>query len=367
MNKTHRNYLMAAIAAIVIGAWLASGLIIRSTGEPAKTDTDDDQAEIFTVAVEERAAEEIRRSITLQGQTVPERSVQVRAETGGRLEAVPVNVGDRVEAGALLARVAMDDRQARLREARANLRQKRQTFEAQRRLEEQGHQSALNLESARAALESAKAAVERIETDIARTRISAPFAGIIDQQHVDQGDLVSPGTAVVTLVDNDPLKVEIHISEQNIERVNIGDEAEVTVLATGRSFEGTVTSIAPRAESGTRTYRAEITLADGAPASSGGSATVRIPVGVVAAHRLSPAVLALDAEGRLGVKTVTADQRVAFQTVEIVRSEPEGVWVTGLPEQTRVVVRGGGFVSPGEKVKVARLGHGNQAGAEAAE
>jgi multidrug efflux system membrane fusion protein len=367
LNKTHRNYLIAAIAAVVIGAWLASGVIIRSTGEPAKTDPGDDQAEIFTVAVEERAAEEIRRSITLQGETVPERSVRVRAQTGGRLEAVPVNVGDRVEDGALLARVAMDDRQARLREAQANLRQKRQTFEAQRRLEEQGHQSALNLESARAALESARAAVERIETDIARTKINAPFAGIIDHQHVNQGDLVSPGTAVVTLVDNDPLKVEIHISEHNIEQVNTGDEAEVTVLATGRRFTGTVTSIAPRAEAGTRTYRADITLADGAPASSGGSATVRIPVGTVNAHRVSPAVLALDADGRLGVKTVTADQRVAFQSVEIVRSEPEGVWVTGLPEPTRLIVRGGGFVSPGEKVKVSRVDDADQGEAEVAE
>jgi multidrug efflux system membrane fusion protein len=367
LQKTHRNYLIAAVAAVVIAAWLASGVIIRSTGQASAPESSEDQAEIFTVAVEPRSAETIQRSIVLQGETVPERSVQVRAETGGRLEAVPVAVGDRVEDGTPLARVAMDDRQARLREAQANLRQKREAFEAQQRLQEQGYQSELNLESARAALESAKAAVERIETDIARTRIRSPFAGVIDQLHADQGDLVSPGTPVATVVDNDPLKVEIHISEQNIERVSPGEKAEVTVLATGRTFSGTVTSIAPRAESGTRTYRAEVTLGNGAPASSGGSATVRIPVDRVQAHRLSPAVLALDEEGRLGVKTVTADQRVAFQTVEIVRSEPEGVWVTGLPEQTRLIVRGGGFVSAGEKVKVAPVTDGTAPDGEGGE
>ena len=354
LEKTSRNYLVAAIAVVAIAAWLASGVIIRSTGESSPAGGGDEQAEIFTVAVERRGAEDIQRNIIVQGETVPDRSVQVRAETGGRLEAVPVRVGERVDANALLARVAMDDRQARLREARANLRQKREAFEAQQRLREQGHESELNLESARAALESAKAALERMETDIARTRIRAPFAGVVDRRHVAEGDLVSPGTSVVTLVDNDPLKVELHISEQDIDRVSTGDSARVSLLASGNTFTGTVTSIAPRAESGTRTHRAEVTLTDTAPAVSGGSATVRIPVGTVRAHRLSPAVLALDEQGRLGVKTVTDDQRVAFHAVEIVRSEPEGVWVTGLPKQARLIVRGGGFVSAGETVKVAR-------------
>ncbi len=364
MNRTTRNYLVAGGAALAVAAWLASGVILRSTSESTSTPPGQEQQEVFTVAVEQRGAEKIQLHITLQGQTVPDRSAQVRAQTGGRLETVPLAVGERVDADALLARIAMDDRQARLREARANLRQKREAFEAQQRLREEGHESELNLEAARAALASAKAAVERIETDIARTRIRAPFAGVIDRRHLAAGDLVSPGSPVVTLVDNNPLKVQVHISEKNVGEVTEGDSAEVTLLASGDTLTGTITSIAPRAESGTRTHRAEITLTapapstsggTPAPSTSGGSATVRIPVGSAQAHRLSPAVLALDKEGRLGVKTVTADQRVAFETVEIVRSEPSGVWVTGLAEQTRLIVRGGGFVSAGQKVEVVRL------------
>ena len=65
---------------------------------------------------------------------------------------------------------------------------------------------------------------------------------------------------------------------------------------------------------------------------------------------MSPALLALDADHRLGVKSVNDAGNVVFHPVEIVRSSPEGLWVSGLPRSLRVITVGHGFVRDGDAV-----------------
>ncbi len=76
-------------------------------------------------------------------------------------------------------------------------------------------------------------------------------------------------------------------------------------------------------------------------------------MGAVEAHLVSPAILALGDDGRLGVKTVEAENTVAFHPVEVVQAEAQGVWVRGLPDEARIVTLGQGFVRQGETVRVA--------------
>ena len=69
------------------------------------------------------------------------------------------------------------------------------------------------------------------------------------------------------------------------------------------------------------------------------------------AHRVSPAVLALDDNGNLGVKTLAEDNTVAFREIKIVKTESNGAWVTGLPNEVTLITLGQGFVNPGEEVE----------------
>jgi multidrug efflux system membrane fusion protein len=71
----------------------------------------------------------------------------------------------------------------------------------------------------------------------------------------------------------------------------------------------------------------------------------------VQAQFVSPAIFSLDTEGRLGVKTVSAENMVVFHTVDTIQATTEGVWVAGLPETARVITVGQGFVQAGETVK----------------
>jgi len=62
-------------------------------------------------------------------------------------------------------------------------------------------------------------------------------------------------------------------------------------------------------------------------------------------------VLTLDDRGEVGVKSVGAEERVAFHPVSVIRADPAGLWVDGLPEQVRIIVQGQGFVAVGEPVE----------------
>jgi len=106
------------------------------------------------------------------------------------------------------------------------------------------------------------------------------------------------------------------------------------------------------AEDTTRSFKIEV-LIDQAPANivTGISAQINIPVETIMAHRVSPAVLALDDNGNLGVKTLAANNTVEFRKVKIVKTESNGAWVTGLPNEVTLITLGQGFVNPGEEVE----------------
>ena len=70
----------------------------------------------------------------------------------------------------------------------------------------------------------------------------------------------------------------------------------------------------------------------------------------VKAHYVSPATFTLDADGRIGVKSVGSDNKVEFHQVSLLQSDNEGAWVTGLPDTVRLITTGQGFVDAGNVV-----------------
>ena len=83
---------------------------------------------------------------------------------------------------------------------------------------------------------------------------------------------------------------------------------------------------------------------------AGGSASLRILLPEQPAMFISPAYLSLNEEGRPGVKYVNDRDRVVFESVTLLSVSTDGAWVAGLPDQIRLITRGGGFVADGERV-----------------
>lgn len=352
MTRHMPPWLIAVLVLLALAGWIASGYLARGGAEPAAASSPpaENAPAAMRVQVSEQQARTITRWLVLQGQSYPDRRVSVRAETGGRIAAPPLAKGRPVAAGASIARIAMNDRRARLAEARARVEQREAEAAAARRLADRGYQSSTERQAAEAALAAARAELASIREEIANTDVRAPFDGILESVAVEEGDYLAVGGEVAEVVDLDPLRVTVFVAQQDIARVSEGTPARVR-FATGAERGGQVDYVAATADEETRTFRVEVAVPNGAgDIPAGVSATVRLPADRVSAHFVSPAVLTLGDDGALGVKTVGRGDRVVFHPVSVVRAERDGVWISGLPERSRVITVGQGFVRAGEPV-----------------
>lgn len=351
MNKAQ----LTALAILLTGvAWVGSGMLAgKGPDAPnASADQAGQEAEqvIPSVRVQNSAAQTFQSDIILQGRTAASRMVELRAEVSGRAEDILVMEGQPVEASDPILQIAINDRAARLDQARAALEQRRIQVEAARSLAKQSFGTQVRLAEAEAQFQQAKADVVRFELDLANTIIRAPFDGVFDTRTTDVGAVLNVGDKIGTVVDLDPLKVTGQISERNVRDVEIGMPARM-VLSDGEEIKGEISYVASVSDPSTRTFKIELLVPN--PESdvlAGLAAQLRLPAGEQYAHSVSPSVLTLSESGQIGVKTVDADKIIRFWPVEILDDGPQGTWVSGLPDQATIVVVGQDYVEVGQKV-----------------
>ena len=348
--QRNRSAFIIVVVALLLALWIGSGMLLREPPLlPARA-----KAVPMTVAVVHSRAEMIERQLTLQGELLPDQRVNIRAETAGRVEITPVARGEFVEAGRLIAQLAEDARPARLRQAEAVVKGREGDFQAAQRLADSGFQGQLQAQLAEANLEAARAEREAARLDLARTRIHAPIAGVLNQQLARVGSYVAVGDVVAEIVENHPLLAVVQVPQHQVSNLATGAAAWVSLL-NGERYRATVNYISAVADTATRTFRVEIALPNPErDLPSGISAQVMIPLQQVSAHLISPALVVLGDVGTLGIKAVDENDLVIFLPIQPVRADVQGIWVAGLPESIRLITVGHGFVNPGERVAVAQ-------------
>ncbi|MEC5323473.1 efflux RND transporter periplasmic adaptor subunit [Aurantimonas sp. A3-2-R12] len=359
-RKSRAGWLAALFVLALVG-WMGSGYYYPDQDQAVEA-TKSKTREPFKVEAFASRAKPVVEFVAAEGQVLPDRTTPVRAKVGGTVEAIAVKKGDFLEEGALIAKIALADREAQRIQAEAELARRQGEFDRVSGLANRGYTTAAQVEEAQAELAKARASLAAIEKTTGDTEIRAPITGTLDRFDLDLGEFVAASAEVGIQIDNDPLTVDVEIAQQNVARVRTGQSASVTFI-TGETRQGTVRYIAANASSATRTFPVEITVPNpkrDIPA--GISAQVRIPVGEVPAHFLSAAVLALGSDGTLGVKAVNAENKVTFHPIELVRAETTGLWVAGLPETLRIITVGQGFVSEGEDVRVIEAKPGDARG-----
>ncbi|MCX7558395.1 efflux RND transporter periplasmic adaptor subunit [Sulfitobacter sp. F26204] len=343
-----RSTWIAAFLVLAIVGWMGSGFIFP-TEKASSVARREDPAPV-SVAVTNSVADTVTQYYQAEGQALPDRDTKLRAEISGDIAEVLVVKGQDVKAGSVIARFDPTNNEADAKRAAEELARVQREFDNAEKLLERGVATADRVVQARAALASAQAQVIAVAQSAKALTITAPFDGRIETLDLDAGEFVSSGAEVGRLVDITPLTVAIQVPQQSLTRLAVGQTAKVKFI-TGEEREGTVTFVGSAAASETRTFLAEIEVAneDGAiPA--GISAEVVIPTGEVVAHFLTASIVSLDTSGTLGVKTVNADKVVEFFPIEIVRAQIDGLWVTGLPETVDVITVGQGYVNDGETV-----------------
>lgn len=348
--KQHRSWLMSAGIVVAIALWLATG---SSNDEPTSV-ADETTAPMETlrasVRVRNQIAEEVIRTISVNGRTAPARTVELNAETDGRVVATGVGRGERFTAGNVIVSLDERDRKARLAQAEATVKQREVEYDARQRLKSESYVSEAQLQEAAALLEAAKAELTRAELDITYMNIRAPFDGALQERHVEIGDYVKAADPIATIVDDRTLIVSAAISEYDAKFVARGDSASA-ILATGEQVTGKIRYVAPVADEATRTFTVELEVDNtGGNLRAGMSAELLIPAETVFAHKISPSLLTLDDAGTVGVKIVNEQGVVEFIPADIALSTNEGVYVAGLPTAATIITVGQGFVTGGTPV-----------------
>ena len=359
LQTSHKTAIAIALLAAL---WMASGMLNdteNTTGAVAVDAMNDavTASEVSSEATETRVrvstvtSEEHVRKIAILGRIEADKAVFVRTEVPGRISEVVVKRGARVEAGDVLLKIDPENLPALLAEAKARLEQRKIAYDSAKKLSKGGYSSQLSVAQAKADMEAARAQVSGMQRDFQNTTITAPFAGVVDELPVEVGDYNDKAGAIVArVIDLGAMNAVGEVVEHDIGFIDLGGVAEVG-LPDGRILNGQVSFVAKSSNTLTRTFRVEVKMevADGS-VPEGVTAELHLPLERVVAHKISSALLTLNDEGAVGVKTVNIDNVVVFHPVEMVSDATDGIWLTGLPHEARIITVGQEFVAEGQTV-----------------
>ncbi|MCB1686239.1 MAG: efflux RND transporter periplasmic adaptor subunit [Pseudomonadales bacterium] len=193
------------------------------------------------------------RSVEAVGTLRANEAITLRPEIAGRVVGIHFNEGQPVDRGAAL--ISLDDSvyQAEYQEKQADLRIAELAYERAAKLVEKRAAPIEERDRTLAHMQAAEAALQLARARRDKTRIVAPFAGIVGLRFVSVGDYVAAGDDLVSLVQINPLKVDFRVGEVYLAQVEVGQDIAVRVDAfPGETFNGSVYAIEPQVDVGGR-------------------------------------------------------------------------------------------------------------------
>ena len=301
--KIRQTYITSFVTLVLAFLWMLSGMLADEEFEvKAKTQLET----ISSVTVLNSSALEKAKKIKVSGTTEADKLIKIRAEASGTVVSRPVKQGQFVRKDQLIC----------------------QLYNAGR---------------------------------TSYPKVKAPFDGYLETFSVKEGDYLNTGAVCATIIDPDPMRLIGEVSEKEINFVKVGAKA-VAELISGKKVEGVVSFVSTSANKGTRTFRVEIDVKNSDRSIRDGvSAQIAIEGDTILAHKISPSILMLGEAGELGIRTVNEDDQVEFKKIEILEDSMEGIWITGLPKNTRIITIVQEYVFQGQTVNVKEISESPEA------
>jgi membrane fusion protein (multidrug efflux system) len=261
-GKGRTHVAISAVALMLVGTTAAACNRDEARAEPATADA-------VVVGPENIAVvrlQDVRSGPSLSGSLQPEQEATVRAELPAAVVQTFADVGQRVGAGQVLAR--LDDRairdqylsaQTAVTTAQNNYNVAARELERAQTLARAGAIAERDVELARNAASSASAQLANARAVFANaakqlgyTQVRAPFAGVVAQRQASAGDVVSPGTALFTIVNPASMRLEASVPANQLASVRVGLPVEFNVTGyPNRPFAGRITRVSPTADPAT--------------------------------------------------------------------------------------------------------------------
>lgn len=248
-------YVMGILSALA----LVSGALYLSRSADSGNNTQSQQA--ILVAAEEARAKTVPTLLMGIGELEATRQVMVTSESSGLVTAILFNAGARVHAGQTLVQLNDAPEQGQLIKlkaesvnAKAQLARTRTLFRQQAATQEQ-------LDQVQANWQQLQGEIVRVQALIDQKRIKAPFSGVLGVRKVNTGQFIQAGDGMVSLTDAGEIYANITLPEHALPVIKTGLKMKITVDAyPNQTFSGTISTIEPMIDRGTRTLLVQATL-----------------------------------------------------------------------------------------------------------
>jgi len=310
------------------------------------------------------------RTLIYSGVVRPRIESSVGFRVAGKIIERLVNVGDRVEADQVIARLddtdlrlaensakaAVDSARSRRDIARDNL-ERGKALLPQATISQAAYDNRRNeMDAAASALESAEAQLRQASNAVAYATLKADKAGIVTSVMAEPAQVVNIGQAVVTLAYLGETEVAVAVPEQDASYLSLGQQAKVTLWAGPRAnIEGRIREIAGQADPASRTYAVRIAVSEAPQAMRFGmTASVTLRIDDEPSALVLPVAALVDGEGNPAVFVVDPTKRTVHKTPVTVGGTAEnGVRIaSGLRTGDAVVIGGVQFLRDGMSVRI---------------
>ena len=270
--------LIIILSAMAVGVYLR----IRPDAEEAEAAASDEEGTVLPESASQQFATDVPQpvvgaevvrdtlwiTVSAVGQAEAHRRTTLLSRVDGMINGIPVRENRAVAAGELLLQVDTTEYGLALARARADhlssqARYNEMIFFDEEITDPAVREERARLSRARSGLAQAEVTLEEAILNLERTSVTAPFPGRVADLRVVEGQYVSPGTELMTIVDLDPIKVEVQVLEADVGYLTQGRRANVTFAAfPGESFTGRVETINPVVDPEFRTARVTLRLSN---------------------------------------------------------------------------------------------------------
>ncbi|MGP1284051.1 MAG: efflux RND transporter periplasmic adaptor subunit [Parasphingopyxis sp.] len=324
-----------------------------------------------TVTVIVPGSQAVSNTISASGTLAARRPMPVGvAGEGGQIARVLVDAGDWVGAGQVLATIesSVQSQQvggaaASLEVARANLALAQANLDRSLQLVERGFISQADIDrltatrdAERARVNVAAAQLNELRARAGRLAIRAPSAGLVLERNAEPGQVVSAGSgALFVLAQGGEMEMNAQVSESDLSRLSVGQQATITPVGTTDRYEGQIWQLSPTIDAQSRQGTASIALSYQEGLRPGGFASAEIVSGSIDAPMLPESAVQSDGDGNY-VYIINEDNIVERRDIAVGSVGSAGITIReGLQGNERVVRSAGAFLNPGDEVIPQRM------------
>ncbi len=223
----------------------------------AKQDTIKEQALVSVFKVKDTV---FNHYIEVQGNVDTKENLVIYPQYSGTLLSLNVVAGQKVSKGQVIGRIDDGGLSQQVAQLETQAALAKTTYERQKRLWDQKIGSEIQYLQAQTNMVSQQKAVSQIKAQLAKTVITAPITGVIDEIITERGQVVAPGQGIVRIVNLSNMYVSTQVPESYVGKLKVGTPVDVKLTSLGKSYIGKIRQVASNINTANRSFNIEVNV-----------------------------------------------------------------------------------------------------------